>query len=127
MIKTPKPLLIDLYQIVPYASITVCMYVILAPRYTSVYTPVCWYAGMPRHRYIHLKDKKFQSYKNISQTEHKNPISNKFYVKIKQIIMVWQFSYKCMAICISKLPIGTLPYYGNLPVGSLPIDQCSVV
>ena len=50
MIKTPKPLLIDLYQIVPYASITVCMYVILAPRYTSVYTPVCWFAGMPRHR-----------------------------------------------------------------------------
>ena len=27
-----------------------------------------------------------------------------------------------MAICISKLPIGTLPYYGNLPVGNLPID-----
>ena len=25
------------------------MYVILAPRYTSVYTPVCWFAGMPRH------------------------------------------------------------------------------
>ena len=26
-------------------------------------------------------------------------------IKIKQQIMVWQFSYKCMAICISKLPI----------------------
>ena len=56
MIKTPKPLLIDLYQIVPYASITVCMYVILAPRYTSVYTPVCWFAGMPRHL-IHTLEK----------------------------------------------------------------------
>ena len=67
-----------------------------------------------------MQDKKCQSYKNISQKEHKNPISNKFYVKIKQKIMVWQFTYKCMAICISKLPIGTLPYYGNLPVGHLP-------
>ena len=55
MIKTPKPLLIDLYQIVPYASITVCMYVILAPRYTSVYTPVCWFAGIPRHHLGPLK------------------------------------------------------------------------